>query len=231
MDAPARPLACLFSILALAAVAGCGRGPGDIRKDSPAGATGSGAGDGTTTAGTRLVPMSYRGIDGSKTFAGLFDKQLGKECAFDQLGPVAVCVPSDVYTVSNDVFYDSLETASPALYADAKCADRTAIALDETADCAHYGVIRIKAGSSGTSDQPGCGGRVYRTGLAVITPVPAGTKIYAWGQGGGQCCTCAEWVPPAGGNQRAYFVQTSPAEGDIASVKLVTATRDDPATL
>lgn len=232
MHASARALVGLLSILAAGTVAACGRGGGggDIRKDVPAGSTGGGAGDGTTTGGTRLVPLSYRGSDGSKTFAGLFDKELGKDCAFDRLGSIWVCVPSDVYTVSSDVFNDSLKTASPALYVDSKCGDRKAIALDETSACAHYGVIRIKAGTSGSSDYPGCGQFAYGTGLAVVTPVPAGTKIYAWGQGGGQCCSCAEWVPPATGNLRAYFVETSPAESDMANVKLVTATMDDPTT-
>ncbi len=65
----------------------------------------------------------------------------------------------------------------------------------------------------------------------MVTPVPAGTKIYAWGQGGGQCCTCAEWVPPPSGTIRAYFIQTSPEESDIANVKLVTGTIDDPTKL
>lgn len=232
MQLPARLLGVLVSILAAATVAACGRGgAGDIRKDQPAGATGSGVGDGTTTGGSRLVPLSYRGSDGSKAFAGLFDKELGKECAFDRLGSVAVCVPTDVYTVSADVFNDSLKTASPALYVDPMCGDRKAIALDESAACTHYGVVRFTGSRDGTSDYPGCAQGAYGSGLAVVTPVPAGTKIYAWGQGGGQCCTCAEWVPPASGTVHAYFVQTSPAESDIANVKLVTGTMDDPAKL
>jgi hypothetical protein len=232
MQLPSRFLGVVVSILAAATVAACGRGgAGEIRKDSPAGATGSGAGDGTTTGGTRLVPLTYRGSDGSKAFAGLFDKELGKECAFDRLGSVAVCVPTDVYTVTADVFGNSLNTASPALYLDSKCGDRKAIALDESAACTHYGVVRMTASRDGSSDFPGCAQGAYGTGLAVVTPVPAGTKIYAWGQGGGQCCTCAEWVPPAGGTLRAYFVETSPAESDIANVKLVTGTLDDPTKL
>lgn len=203
---------------ASAASAGCGHGgPSEIRKDDSS--TGPHAGDGTTTAGSRLVPLSYHGSDGSKSFFGLFDKQLGKPCAFDQLGSFGVCVPPDVYTVSAEIFGNSLKTASPALFLDASCSERKAIALDESAECTHYGVIRI-TGSAPMTDYPGCARPDYGTGLAVVTAVPAGTKVYAYGQGGGQCCSCKEWVPPSG--RRAYLVAANPDENAIAGIKLVT---------
>lgn len=187
----------------------------------------AGAGDGTATGGSRLVPMSYRGSDGSKAFAGWFDEQLVKECGFERLGSIGVCVPTDVYTVRAEVFYDSLKTGSPALYTDPSCEQRNAIALDEDTACASYGVIRI-TGSPYASDAPACGAGNYGSGLTVVRPVPAGTKVYAWGQGGGQCCTCAEWVPPPSGTFRAYYLEAPPPEGSTAGIGLVTATLDDP---
>lgn len=225
---PARASLLIVALFSTAALAACGRGgSADIHKDDVKNAKGdaAGAGDGTTTAGTRLVPLAYHGSDGSKAFAGLFDKQLGKPCTFERLGSVGVCVPPDVYTVSAEVFYDSLKTASPALYLDPECNDRKAIALDEQAECTSYGVIRIK-GSQYSSDMPGCGYGEYGSGLTVVTPLPAGKKVYAWGQGGGQCCSCAEWVPPKGA--KAFVVGGGPDETSIAKLPLVTATMDDP---
>lgn len=227
--APARSVAVSFATFALgAAVLACGSGgKGDIHKDDGSAANARGPGDGTNAPGSRLAPMSYLGSDGSKAFAGWFDKKLGKECAFDRLGFFGVCVPADVYTVSVDLYSDSLKTGSPALYLDPSCEDRSAIALDDSADCTHYGVIRFTGGANPVSYARGCGeGASYGTGLAIITPIPEGTKIYAFGQGGGQCCSCKEWVPPEGA--RAYHVESSPTDVNLAGIKLVTATIDAP---
>lgn len=219
-------------LLAIAStVAGCGRGGGgDIHKDDPGHAGGAGAGDGTTTAGSRLVPLSYQGSDGSKTFAGLFDKKLGKECTFDRLGALGVCVPRDVYAIDAQLFYATYENGNPALYVDPACDERKAIALDEGADCTRYGVIRISGNPYATSDTPGCGHVSFGAGLAVVTPVPAGTKVYAYRvpEGGGACCTCSEWTPPEGSGLRAYLLEINPAEVDTGKIALVTGTIDYP---
>ncbi len=218
----------LLAIASTLTVAACGTGGGDIRKDDP-GHTG-GAGDGTMTAGSRLVPLSYQGNDGSKTFAGLFDKQINKECAFDRFGSIGVCVPRDVYTVDAQVFSDSHKTASPALFVDSECSQRSAIALDETADCMRYGVIRVTGSLYSASDVPGCGQFAYGTGLAAVKPVPAGTKVYAYGvpKGGGQCCSCNEWTPPEGSTLRAYLLEGDPGKVDLGSIGLVTGKLDYP---
>jgi hypothetical protein len=201
----------------VAVLAACGSGSSaDIRKDGTANAKGgAGAGDGTVTPGTRILPLSYQGSDGSKTFALLFDKQLQKACAFERLGSTYACIPTDAYAINADVFYDSYSNSTPALYLDAECKTKNAIGLSDTGS-AQSAVIRIV----GTTDKP--------MELAVVTPVGAGTKVYAWGQGGGQCCSCAEWVPPKYGDYRAYVVERDPDEALVAKTGLVTATLDFP---
>jgi hypothetical protein len=218
-NARARSFLLALSLFTAGAVAACGGGgSGDIRKDSSSAngkGGGAGAGDGTVTPGSRIIPLSYQGSDGSKTFAMLFDKQLQVPCAFEPLGSTYVCIPREVYAISADVFYDSYSNSTPALYLDPQCGEKNAIGLTDLGS-AQSSVIRIL----GTADKP--------MELAVVTPVKAGTKVYAWGQGGGQCCSCAEWVPPKYGDYRAYVVERNPDDALIAETKLVTATLDVP---
>lgn len=219
----------LLSVFAGIAVLACGSG--DIRKDSSTNANakgnGAGGGDGTVTPGSRIVPLSYQGNDGSKTFAGLFDKQLQKTCAFEPFGSTYACVPSDVYTVNAEIFYDSHSNSNPALYLDPTCDEPNAIALPD--DGSNPTVMRIAASSCVPGTQ-GCSYSDHRAALAVLTPLPSGKKIYAYGQGGGQCCSCAEWVPPKStyAAYRAYAVTTNPTDSQVASANLVTGTIDYP---
>lgn len=195
----------------------------DIHKDDPKGNTNGPQGDGTngSQAGSRLVPMTFGGNDGTKAFAGWFDKGLNKECSLERLGAFTICVPQDIYTVDAALLADSYKAANPSLFTDPSCKERKAIALDETTQCAQYGVIRI---TGAPSDFPGCRAPAY--GLAAITPIPAGTKVYSYGvpAGGGQCCSCNEWTPK--GRLKPYLIDKEISEADVGALKLVSGKID-----
>jgi hypothetical protein len=135
-------------------------------------------------------------------------------------------VPRDIYTINAEIFFDSLSNSNPALYLDPECGEPNAIAMPGPAQSKPV-VMRIAASPCVPGTQ-GCSFSDHRSGHAVVTPLPAGKTVYAYGQGGGQCCSCAEWVPPKFGEVHAYAVATDPDETQVASVNLVTGTIDYP---
>ena len=181
-------------VLAVSGAAGCG-GAADPQ---PTGTAGNIAGGNLPTSvapknemsGTRLKRVWLSGSDNSVTPAGYYDTALKTRCSFQPVaGAGMLCVPEDVYTLSDDDWANLYKSNNRALFTDPTCKTADVAQLNSSA-CAKYGVVRVMPDATSSYYQA-CGGQQAPT-YYVATPVSPGTALYYYGvpAGGGTCCSC-----------------------------------------
>ncbi len=189
------------AIILTALLAGCG-GSADLQ-----GQTGSGGGAGgplptsagpkSEMTGARLRKVWFNANDSTVTAAGLYDTALKTRCTFQPVGGVSqLCVPDDIYTLSNDDWEDLYKTNNRALFTDSSCKKADVAQLNSSA-CSKYGVVRVMPDPTASSYlYSACGAQQVPT-YYLATPVSPGTQLYYYGipKGGGQCCSCQPYAP------------------------------------
>lgn len=76
-----------------------------------------------TVSGQRLRARYYKGTDGSRQFAGWWDKDLQKECSFQKASEAirGVTESEDLYCFSNEIFTPLLINREGSRYLDPEC--------------------------------------------------------------------------------------------------------------